>query len=110
VSFDPAHARIRVWDRMADDLVERAIMGASTPNVTLGGYWVVAAIEGAGGASVGAKTERRWPATDACRSVGGICAYQGSQDRRARSCAWTEGNDAEETKEARPPGVYAAPH
>jgi Uma2 family endonuclease len=37
--------RIRVWDRIDDDLVERAVEGDRAPCVTLDLWWVVAPIE-----------------------------------------------------------------
>jgi Uma2 family endonuclease len=46
VAFDPEALRIRVWDRLEDDLVERKVDAKPTPCVTLGGSWVVAPIEG----------------------------------------------------------------
>ncbi|HKQ70473.1 MAG TPA: Uma2 family endonuclease [Polyangiaceae bacterium] len=49
VRFDPKApegARIRVWDRVQEDLVEREVEGDSTPSTTLRLYWVVAPIEG----------------------------------------------------------------
>ena len=53
VHFTPEAAageRLRVWDRIDDDLVERAIDGDTTPCTTLGMHWVVRAIERADGA------------------------------------------------------------
>ncbi len=44
VAFDvdaPPGMRLRVWDRVQDDLVEREIVDDSTPCATLGKYWVV---------------------------------------------------------------------
>ena len=35
-------ARLRVWDRVEDDLVERAVAGEVTPCVTLGLFWIIA--------------------------------------------------------------------
>jgi hypothetical protein len=35
-------SRIRVWDRVEGDLVERKVENDATPCVTLGGFWVVA--------------------------------------------------------------------
>jgi len=43
VSFDPETARLRIWDRIDDDLVERKVE-RSSPCVTLGGFWVIAHI------------------------------------------------------------------
>ena len=37
-------ARIRVWDRIEGDLVERVVEGDRTPCTVLGGAWVVAPI------------------------------------------------------------------
>jgi Uma2 family endonuclease len=37
-----AGRRLRAWDRVEDDLVERAVSGDTTPCVTLGLHWVVA--------------------------------------------------------------------
>jgi Putative restriction endonuclease len=48
VRFDPEAAegaRIRVWDRIRDDLVERIVADARTPCVTLGVDWCAVAIE-----------------------------------------------------------------
>jgi hypothetical protein len=44
VAFDadaPVGARLRAWDRIDDDLVEREIVGESTPCATLGAHWVI---------------------------------------------------------------------
>jgi Uma2 family endonuclease len=44
VCFDmdaPAGERLRVWDRLDDDLVQRAVTNDSTPCATLGMHWVV---------------------------------------------------------------------
>jgi Uma2 family endonuclease len=41
VSYDAEVARIRVWDRVDDDLVERVVEGV-TPCLTLEAFWVVA--------------------------------------------------------------------
>ena len=49
VSYDVDGQRIRVWDRIEDDLVERVIEGAATPCATLGAFWVVAPIDGTPG-------------------------------------------------------------
>jgi hypothetical protein len=46
VSFDPETEQLRVWDRVADDLVERVIDGRTTPCLTLDGHWVVAPVDG----------------------------------------------------------------
>jgi hypothetical protein len=46
VTFDPeggAGARLRVWDRIDDDLVERVITDESTPCLVLGLHWVIRA-------------------------------------------------------------------
>jgi Uma2 family endonuclease len=48
VRFDPAApegARLRVWDRVDEDLVERAISEDRTPCLTLGLHWVVRPVE-----------------------------------------------------------------
>jgi Putative restriction endonuclease len=48
VRFDPAQpegARLRVWDRVDEDLIERAIVGEETPCLTLGAIWVVRPVE-----------------------------------------------------------------
>jgi Uma2 family endonuclease len=37
--------RLRAWDRVENDLVERVVVGETTPCVTLGLHWVVAAGE-----------------------------------------------------------------
>jgi Uma2 family endonuclease len=50
VRFDPearAGERLRVWDRMEEDLVERAVAGDTSPCATLGWTWVVRPIDGA---------------------------------------------------------------
>ncbi|MFO0554334.1 MAG: Uma2 family endonuclease [Polyangiaceae bacterium] len=47
VRFDAdalAGARLRVWDRVDGDLVERLVEGDRTPCATLGGHWVVAPV------------------------------------------------------------------
>ncbi len=47
VSFDPESTRLRVWDRVDEDLVERVLDDdTATPCTTLGGFWVVAAADG----------------------------------------------------------------
>ena len=46
VSFDPETERLRIWDRVDDDLIERVIEGRVTPCLTLDAYWVVAAVDG----------------------------------------------------------------
>jgi Uma2 family endonuclease len=48
VRFDPdapAGSRLRVWDRIADDLVERAVSDDRSACLPLGLHWVVAPIE-----------------------------------------------------------------
>jgi Uma2 family endonuclease len=48
VRFDPSAregARLRVWDRLNEDLVERAIAGDRTPCLTLGLNWIVHPVE-----------------------------------------------------------------
>jgi hypothetical protein len=48
VRFDPGEppgARLRVWDRVDEDLVERAIARDETPCVTLGVNWAVRPVE-----------------------------------------------------------------
>jgi len=48
VRFDPEApegARIRVWDRVREDLVERVVTGDRAPCVTLGVDWCVRQIE-----------------------------------------------------------------
>ena len=50
VRFDPEAAegaRLRVWDRLDEDLVEREVTGDVTPCVVLGWTWVLREIEGA---------------------------------------------------------------
>jgi hypothetical protein len=47
VAYDaeaPAGTRLRIWDRVEDDLVERAIESERSPCRTLGLHWVVAPI------------------------------------------------------------------
>lgn len=50
VRFDPrpgAHPRVAVWDRVADDLVERQLDGDLAASLVLGGtWWVVAPADG----------------------------------------------------------------
>jgi Uma2 family endonuclease len=49
VRFDADAApgeRLRVWDRMQDDLVERVVDGDATPCLTLGLFWVIGPIDG----------------------------------------------------------------
>jgi hypothetical protein len=44
VAFDvdaPVGSRLRAWDRLADDLVEREVHAESTPCATLGLHWVI---------------------------------------------------------------------
>jgi hypothetical protein len=58
VRFDPdAHegTRLRVWDRLEEDLVERVVDAERTTCVTLGWTWVVMPIEGC---PVGLRLER----------------------------------------------------
>jgi Uma2 family endonuclease len=43
---DPPGTRIRVWDRVEEDLVERELHGDTTPCATLSLHWVVAPGEG----------------------------------------------------------------
>jgi hypothetical protein len=38
----PVGSRLRAWDRLSDDLVERLVVSESTPCFTLGLYWVIA--------------------------------------------------------------------
>ncbi len=49
VRFDPAAdegERLRVWDRVEDDLVERIVVGDQTPCTTLDLSWIVVPLEG----------------------------------------------------------------
>jgi Uma2 family endonuclease len=49
VRFDSDAApgqRLRIWDRLEGDLVERDVAGDTSPCVVLGLYWVVAPVEG----------------------------------------------------------------
>ena len=49
VRFDPeapSGSRLRVWDRLEEDLVEREVTGDTTPCRTLGFHWVVAPVPG----------------------------------------------------------------
>jgi Uma2 family endonuclease len=49
VRFDadaPAGERVRAWDRIDDDLVERVVEGDATPCMTLGLFWVVGPVDG----------------------------------------------------------------
>ena len=48
VRFDPnkpTGTQLRVWDRLADDLVERRVEGDTTPCLTLRSRWVVRSVE-----------------------------------------------------------------
>ncbi len=48
VRFDPEAAegqRLRVWDRMREDLVERRVEGDQSPCVALGLHWIVCPVE-----------------------------------------------------------------
>ena len=38
--------RVRVWDRIEDDLVERVVEGDATPCATLGLFWIVGPVDG----------------------------------------------------------------
>jgi hypothetical protein len=38
--------RVRVWDRIDDDLVERVVEDDVTPCVTLGLFWIVGPVDG----------------------------------------------------------------
>ena len=45
IAFDldaPAGARVRAWDRIEDDLVERVVEGETTPCLALGLHWILA--------------------------------------------------------------------
>jgi hypothetical protein len=47
--FDPEQAegrRVRAWDRIHDDLVERQVTGDRTPCITLGLTWIICSVEG----------------------------------------------------------------
>jgi hypothetical protein len=49
VRFDPEEPegqRVRAWDRVREDLVERQIVGDRTPCITLGLDWIVCAVAG----------------------------------------------------------------
>ncbi len=49
VRFDaeaPANARLRVWDRVEDDLVERVLSGGSAESFVLERFWVLGEVEG----------------------------------------------------------------
>jgi Uma2 family endonuclease len=46
VRFDPPTGRLRVWDRLDDDLVERAIEGETSPSLVTGATWVVTDVAG----------------------------------------------------------------
>jgi Uma2 family endonuclease len=49
VRFDPEEAeghRLRVWDRVDDDLLERVVSADSTPCLTLGLIWLVRPVDG----------------------------------------------------------------
>ena len=51
VRFDPESregSRLRAWDRVREDLVERQIVGDSTPCLSLGLIWVVRPVEDQG--------------------------------------------------------------
>jgi Uma2 family endonuclease len=42
ITYEPEHRRIRAWDRIQDDLVERVVDGETTPCVTLNLHFVIA--------------------------------------------------------------------
>jgi Uma2 family endonuclease len=49
VRFDPdapEGARVAVWDRVDDDLIERVVEADATPCLTLGLHWIVRPVEG----------------------------------------------------------------
>ncbi len=46
VRFDPPTGRLRIWDRLDDDLVERVIDGAYSPSVVAEATWTVVFEEG----------------------------------------------------------------
>lgn len=49
VRFDaeaPASARLRIWDRVEDDLVERVLSSDSAESFVLGRFWVLGDVEG----------------------------------------------------------------
>jgi Uma2 family endonuclease len=43
VRFDPEaeQGKLRIWDRLEDDLVERELSGAPTPSTVLPGFWLL---------------------------------------------------------------------
>jgi Uma2 family endonuclease len=45
IRFDPEAevAKLRIWDRLNDDLVERALSGSPTPSTVLPGFWLLIA-------------------------------------------------------------------
>jgi Uma2 family endonuclease len=45
VRFDPeaSELKLRIWDRLDDDLVERALSGIPTPSTVLPGFWLLVA-------------------------------------------------------------------
>ncbi len=45
----PSGARLRAWDRVDDNLVERALSGDSAESVVVGRFWVVADVDGTRG-------------------------------------------------------------
>ena len=63
VSFDPESQRLRVWDRVDEDLVERIVEESTTPSTTLGAFWVVASVDGTPGLRLARDVEGRelWP-------------------------------------------------
>ncbi len=48
----PAGSRLRVWDRLSDDLVERLVEGERTPCLTLGLHWMTGPSLAPGGFSL----------------------------------------------------------
>ncbi len=49
----PPGARLRAWDRLADDLVEREVLSESTPCASLGLHWVIVAGRSSDGVELG---------------------------------------------------------
>jgi Uma2 family endonuclease len=43
---DPEGKRLRAWDRIEEDLVERVVENETTPCITLRGHWVLAPAKG----------------------------------------------------------------
>jgi hypothetical protein len=88
VSFDPAAERLRVWDRVQEDLVERVIGRGATPCTTLRAFFVVAPVDGA-------------PALRLARDAAGRDLWLSPAEHEARARAAAEKRVAELEKKLR---------